>query len=150
MILNISKPIVMAHTEPVSSIMTSSVVFANKSDSLRKVTSIMKEHNVRHLPVVAGDSLAGIVSKSDILRLSFGDVYEDQSEIDETIFDMLTLEQVMVSNPTTVNADDSIADAARILSRAEFHALPVMKGNQVVGIVSTTDLIKYLLGEAGN
>ncbi|MCO6497108.1 MAG: CBS domain-containing protein [Chitinophagaceae bacterium] len=140
----------MRHSDPVASIMTKSVVFADSKDSLRKVTSTMKEHNVRHLPVVSNGKLAGIVSKSDILRLSFGDMYDDQSDADETIFDMLTLEQVMVGNPTTVKEDDSIADAAKILSSVEFHALPVMKGDQIVGIVSTTDLIKYLLEKINN
>jgi len=105
----------------------------------------MKKHNVRHLPVVSGKKLVGIVSKSDILRLSFGDMFESNTKVDETVFDMLTLEQVMMNNPMTAREDDSIADVAQKFSTVEFHALPVLKGEEITGIVSTTDLIKYLL-----
>ncbi len=130
---------------PVSTIMTKSLVTANVSDSLRHVSSLLKEHNIRHVPVVSGKKLVGIISKSDIMRLSFGDMFDGQGQADEAVFDMLKLEQVMVSNPVTVNEDDNIKDVAEKFATVEFHALPVLEGEHIVGIVSTTDLIKYLL-----
>lgn len=135
----------MKQSEPVSGIMTKSVITANVTDNLRRVSSLMKEHQVRHLPVISGKKLVGIVSKSDILRLSFGDMFEDQHSTDETVFDMLTLEQVMVNNPITVNENESIADVAKKFTTVEFHALPVVNGEEITGIISTTDLIRYLL-----
>lgn len=131
--------------EPVSLIMTKSPVTADVNDHLRHVNTLMKKHNVRHLPVVSGKKLVGIVSKSDILRLSFGDMFEDNGQVDETIFDMLRLDQVMMNNPATVKTTDSIKDVARILSKVEFHALPVLRDDEIVGIVSTTDLIRFIL-----
>lgn len=135
--------------EKVSSIMTRSLITANVSDNLRQVTSLMKKHNVRHLPVVSDKKLVGIVSRTDIMRLSFGDMFDDQSGADNTIFDTLTLEQVMMSEPKTVDENDSIKDVAAIFSQSEFHALPVMNGDEVVGIISTTDLIRYLMNMIG-
>lgn len=135
----------MKQSEPVSGIMTKSVITANVTDNLRRVSSLMKEHQVRHLPVISGKKLVGIVSKSDILRLSFGDMFEDQHSTDETVFDMLTLEQVMVNNPITVNENESIAEVAKKFTTVEFHALPVVNGEEITGIISTTDLIRYLL-----
>lgn len=132
---------------PVASIMTKNLITAHLTDSLRHVNSLLKKHQIRHIPVVSGDKLVGIVSKSDILRLSFGDIFEGQENADETVFDMLKLEQVMVSNPKTVNAEDTIRDVATIFTQADFHALPVVEGDKIVGIVSTTDLIKYLLDQ---
>lgn len=130
---------------PISTIMTKNVVTANVTDSLRKVNSLLKENNIRHLPIVSGSKLVGIVSKTDILRLSFGDLYEGQENTDDAVFDMLKLEQVMINTPTTVKPEDTIRDVAEILSNAEFHALPVVDGENIVGIVSTTDMVKYLL-----
>jgi CBS domain-containing protein len=53
--------------------------------------------------------------------------------------------QVMVSNPVTVKSMQTIKEVAEILASREFHALPVIDGTKLVGIVTTTDLIKYLL-----
>ena len=131
--------------EPVSSIMTRSLVTANVSDNLRQVNSLMKKHNVKHMPVVSDKKLVGIVSKTDIMRLSFGDMFDDDSQTDGTVFDTLTLEQVMMNNPKTVNEGTSIKEVAEIFSNVEFHALPVLSNGDITGIISTTDLMKYLL-----
>src|SRR5690606_7020737 len=135
----------MKQRVPVSEIMSTNLVTANLTDSLRHVNSLMKTHNVRHIPVVSGSKLVGIVRTTDIMRLSFDDLFDGQSDADETVYDLLKLEQVMVSNPVAVQADELIKDVAEQFTKVEFHALPVLKGTEIVGIVSTTDLIKYLL-----
>ncbi len=135
----------MTTKAPVSSIMTKNLIIADISDDLRHVSTLLKRNHIRHIPVVSGDKLVGIVSKSDILRLSFGDIYEGREQADDTIFDLLKLEQVMVSDPKTVETNDTIRTVAEIFAHEEFHALPVVEGGKIVGIVSTTDIIKYLL-----
>jgi CBS domain-containing protein len=58
---------------------------------------------------------------------------------------MFTIDQVMTKNLTTVSPNTSIKEVAEILSTKEFHALPVVEDKLLVGIVTTTDIIKYLL-----
>jgi CBS domain-containing protein len=83
-----------------------------------------------------------MLSLTDLLRLSFMDTYgDDESSIDTAVYSM----QVMVSNPVTVKSMQTIKEVAEILASREFHALPVIDGTKLVGIVTTTDLIKYLL-----
>ncbi len=135
----------MKQRSPISEIMTKNLVTANLTDGLKEINGLLKTNNIRHIPIVSGDKLVGIISKTDIMRLSLGNVYEGQENADEAIFDMLTTEQVMVSNPTTVNAHDTIKEVAELMSNVEFHALPVLDNGKIVGIISTTDLIKYLL-----
>lgn len=130
---------------PVSTIMTRNLVTADINDSLKHVNTLLKENKIRHVPVVSGSKLVGIISKSDIMRLSFGDIFEGQDEVDETVFDLLKLEQVMVSNPSVITENETIQEVAEKFTKVEFHALPVVKEGQIVGIVSTTDLVKYLL-----
>jgi len=137
----------MRQRVPISEIMTKNVVVANVTDSLKHISTLLKANNIRHLPVVSGRSLVGVISKTDILRLSFADIYEEQDHVDETIFDLLRTEQVMVHNPTTVDVHDTVKEVADIMSKVEFHALPVLDEGKIVGIVSTTDLIKYLLAQ---
>ena len=58
---------------------------------------------------------------------------------------MFSVEQVMTKNLISISPDTTIREAAEILASKEFHALPVCEGDLLVGIVTTTDLIKYLI-----
>lgn len=137
----------MKQRVPISEIMTKNLVTANVTDSLKHISTLLKDNNIRHLPIVSGRTLVGIISKTDILRLSFADIYEGQENIDETVFEMLRTEQVMVHNPTTVDVHDTVREVADMMSKVEFHALPILDEGKIVGIISTTDLIKYLLAQ---
>lgn len=137
----------MKQRVPVSEIMTKNLITVNINDSLRQVNTLMKAHNIRHVPVVSGDKLVGIISRTDIMRLSFGDIFDGQGQADEAIFDMLKLEQVMISDPVVIQESELVKDVAEKFTNVEFHALPVVKDDKIVGIVSTTDLIQYLLAQ---
>lgn len=137
----------MKQRVPISEIMTKNLVTANVSDSLTHINTLLKENNIGHLPIVSGRMLVGIISKTDMLRLSFADIYEDQANVDETVFQMLRTEQVMVHNPLTVDVNDTVREVADMMSKVAFHALPVLEEGKVVGIISSTDLIKHLLSQ---
>lgn len=131
---------------PVSHIMTNNLVLLNINDTLEKAEELFKKHNIRHIPVVNNNEVEGILSYTDLLRISFADaVDEDEDHVETIVYNMFSLEQVMVKNVTTVKASDAIYDVAKILSTESFHALPVVKEGKLVGIVTTTDLINYLL-----
>ena len=133
----------MKKREPVSHIMTSDLTTVNVNNSLREVRNIFREKGIRHLPVVSGDSIVGIISETDIKRLSFGSNFgEANSGADEAVFDMLTIPQVMRENPTTVGKEETIKDVAEKLSKAEFHALPVTENGKLVGQISQKDILK--------
>ncbi|MDH5399167.1 MAG: CBS domain-containing protein [Cyclobacteriaceae bacterium] len=130
----------------VSEIMTTDLVTVDIDTPLRKIVTMFRKHKVRHFPVVDGGKLKGIVSLSDILRLSFGmRLGDDEVDIDEAIFEMLKLDQVMATNVKTVTPDQMVADVARFLTQQEFHALPVVDKDELVGIITTTDVIHFLL-----
>ncbi|OXG03415.1 CBS domain protein [Flavobacterium araucananum] len=135
----------MKKREPISHIMTKSVVTANENDDLRKVVEQIKKHNIRHIPIVRGKEVIGIISRTDINRLTFGALFEGQEGADEAILDMLTIAQVMTSKPQTVSSDAVIRDLAETFVKEEFHALPVVDHGELKGIVTTTDVLKYFL-----
>ena len=138
----------MKKREPICKIMSAHVVSVNLSHSLDHAELLFKKHNIRHIPVVSGDKLIGMLSLTDLQRLSFVDSYgEDEVDVDTAVYNMLSVDQVMVSNPVAVQSDLSIKEVAEILASREFHALPVLEGTKLVGIVTTTDLIKYLLDQ---
>tara|TARA_R110000850_G_scaffold80862_1_gene173492 strand:- start:34605 stop:35030 length:426 start_codon:yes stop_codon:yes gene_type:complete len=135
----------MKKNVPIETIMTKNVIKLNLKDELTKAETLFKKHNIRHIPVVSGTKIIGMLSYSDLLRISFADaVYEDE-EIDAVVYDMFDISQVMTKNIVTITKDTTIKKAAEILASKEFHALPVVHEDHLVGIVTTTDLIKYLL-----
>lgn len=110
--------------------------------------SIMEDNHIRHLPVVRDKQLVGILSLTDIHRISFGGDYDLSEDVNTSIFHVLKVEQVMKKNPSTVMAKTTIKEVAEQLAVEEFHALPVVdEKKQLVGIVTTTDLINYLLDQ---
>lgn len=140
------KQIKMKKQVPVSTIMTKNVIKLNLTDDLTKAEMLFKKHHIRHIPVVNSNKIIGMLSYTDLLRISFVDAVDDDDEVvDVTVYNMFTVEQVMAKKLVTVAPETTIKDVAEILSSREFHALPVVEGDLLVGIVTTTDIIKYLL-----
>ncbi len=126
--------------------MTANVIKLNLTDNLTKAESLFKEYKIRHIPVVSGNTIIGMLSYTDLLRVSLADSIGDfEEEIDVTVYNMFSIEQVMAKKLVTIQADANIREAVEILSKEEFRALPVLEGNLLVGILTTTDLLKYLL-----
>ena len=136
----------MKKRTPVSAIMTKEVITLSSTDDLMTAEKIFKKENIRHIPVVSGSEIKGMLSYTDLLRISFADaVDENETDVDTVVYNMFTIDQVMAKNLVTVNSDTTIKEVAEILAKKEFHALPVVSNNELVGIVTTTDLINYLL-----
>ncbi|WP_396182395.1 CBS domain-containing protein [Flavobacterium sp.] len=133
---------------PVSTIMSKNVIKLNLSDDLTKAEMLFKKHHIRHIPVVDSNKIIGMLSYTDLLRISFVDAVDDEDEVvDVTVYNMFTVEQVMAKKLVTVSPDTTIKQVAEILATNEFHALPIVEGELLVGIVTTTDIIKYLIDQ---
>jgi CBS domain-containing protein len=136
----------MKKREPVSGIMTASVITVDKNDhDLRDLKEVFRKEKIRHIPVMEGDNLVGIVSKNDLNRLSFGSLFDNQGDADEAVLDMLSIDQIMSENPKSVTPETTIKEVAEIFASEQFHSLPVAENGTIKGIVTSTDVIKYLL-----
>lgn len=134
----------MKKRTPISKIMTTDIVTINTSQQLIEAYKIIENKNIRHLPVVSGDQIVGMLSKTDIDKASFISAFDDE-EINTAIYENLSIEQVMTKKIISVQSEDNINDVAQVLASNEFHAVPVLEDDKLVGIVSTTDLINYLI-----
>ncbi|MBB5030994.1 CBS domain-containing protein [Prosthecobacter vanneervenii] len=138
----------MKRNDPISHIMSRNVVTAHHGDPISKVRALVRQHGVHHIPVVSGDQLVGIITWSDILRVSFGDAFHtDERTVDATLDHTLSLEQIMQKNPVTLAETGTVREAAEILAGGSFHSVPIVSGSKLVGIVTSTDIIKYLLDQ---
>jgi CBS domain-containing membrane protein len=136
----------MKKRTPISKIMSSDIITVNKTQSIHEVSDIINDKNIRHVPVVSGNKVIGMLSKVDLQKISFVNTI-DGDELTTAMYEGLNIEQVMTKDVTVVQKDDTIYDVATILSKNEFHSLPVVEKETLVGIVTTTDLIKYLVDQ---
>ncbi|CAM3215965.1 CBS domain-containing protein [Empedobacter falsenii] len=134
----------MKQRVPVNQIMAKVLIAVPANKKLSEVNELFKEYNIRHIPVTEGTKLVGVVSKNDVSRLGYGVGDVDTNALN-ALYDTYELKDVMVKEPVTVSSETNIKDVAEILSQQSFHSLPVVDNNEVVGIVTSTDLVKYLL-----
>jgi CBS domain-containing protein len=131
---------------PVSSIMTTNLITLDVKDGLDKAEHLFKKYKIRHIPVIEKNKIIGMISMNDLLRISFADgAYREEENISSSIYEMFTLRQLMIGNLETVSPDATIKEVAELLVKREFHSLPVVENGTLKGMVTTTDLIKYLL-----
>ena len=91
--------------------------------------------------------IIGILSLTDLLRISFVDNYgEDDSQVDTAVYNMLSIEQVMVKDPVHIAPSLTIKEVAEILAKKEFHALPVVENGELVGIVTNYGSVELPIG----
>ncbi|RRJ92372.1 CBS domain-containing protein [Paenimyroides tangerinum] len=136
----------MKQRVPVSQIMAKALIVVNPTKKISEVNQMYNEYGIRHIPVVDGSKIIGVISKNDVQKLGFG-TSEENSEALNAIYDSFELKNVMVKNPITVTADTNIKDVAEIFYNQSFHSLPVIENEEIVGIVTTTDIVKYLLDQ---
>ncbi len=130
----------------VKDIMTKEVITLQQSDSLELAEKLFNQHKIRHLPVVRSGVLIGMVSKTDLQRISFLDTLSDtESAVDEVIYQLFTVDQIMIKNIKTVSYNASVKEATEIFIAKEYHSLPVVVDDKLVGIITTTDILKHLL-----
>lgn len=136
---------------PIAEIMNTKLVTVGPKDTLKEVKEKLESNRLHHLPVVEENKLVGIISMTDFLRLSMGaTLYEggeafDNEGINNVIYEALEVGEIMTKNPATVSPSDTIKKAAELFELNMFHALPVVEGGELKGIITTYDLIRQLL-----
>lgn len=135
----------MKKNTPVTTIMSETLQTVHDHEPVSKLRQMFEQGEIHHLPVISGEKLVGIVSWNDFMRVSFGEFgNQDAKSLDQMLDHTYTLQDIMVKDCVTISKSATIRDAARVLSTSHFHALPVVDGEDLVGIVTSSDLIRYL------
>ncbi len=125
---------------PISTIMTEDVIIVGAADDSRDVAITFNNHGIRHAPVTSRGKLVGMLSWIDLKRMP---VVDPDGMIKST--GKVVVGELMTHDPVSIQADDTVGELAEILTENDFHAVPVMEGERIVGIVSTTDVIRFFL-----
>ena len=132
---------------PVSSIMSTDLLTVKADDNLNAVKDIFEKHRIHHIPVVIGKHIVGIISYSDFSHYVRGvDRYEEKY-IKERRLLQTKAADIMTEGLAKLEPEDRIDVAVNIFKENRFHALPVVSDGELVGIVTTHDIIKLLADE---
>lgn len=119
--------------EPISSIMTTKLFTVAPTDSLHVAREILTKHRIHHLPVTDGKKLVGLVTTYDLFKLSY--------HPDELAH--VKVSDIMTRKLATLEPHDKVGSAAEIFLEHLFHAVPIVKDGELVGIVTSFDVMKY-------
>ena len=134
----------------VSRIMKRNPIFVRPELSLTEARSIMDKEKIGHLPVLnKNNELVGLITKGDLLKAAPSsattlDVYELSY-----LLSKLTVDKVMTKNIVSVQENEVIEEAARIMADRNIGCLPVLKESFLVGLVTDTDIFHFFINAFG-
>ena len=131
---------------PVSTLMSTDLMTVSSTDKLHVAKDLFGEKNIHHLPVIDDGKLVGILSKTDYLYFIRPlDKESNEPYLNEIRLKNYTIKEAMTSRVISVSPNDSLESALEILTENIFHALPVVNGEKLVGILTTHDILFKLL-----
>jgi CBS domain-containing protein len=130
-------------------IMTEKIVTISADDSLSTVEDIMTLGRVRHIPVVRGGALVGVVSHRDLLRASLSNLTAFGNDQRRAFLEVVEIRRVMSSPAITIAPDATPEQAALVMAERKIGCLPVVSGDALVGMLTETDLLRYFAGRVG-
>ena len=125
--------------------MTRDVVTVGSEESAARAWGLCRERNIRHLPVAEGGRLVGIVSDRDLRDLSPPRDTADQ----ENTLGWVQIRDMMSTGVVTAHPLDTIEHAAKVIYENRFNCLPVVADDEIVGIITSSDLVRTLVELTG-
>jgi acetoin utilization protein AcuB len=134
---------------PIKTIMSTHLLTVNPEDKLSRIQEIFDQHHFHHLPVVRFREIVGMVSKTDFLHFIRGFNHNEEDRfVNEARLRAYTAQDIMTSGLAKLSPNDRINVALEIFLVNRFHAIPIVaEDNELVGIVTTYDIIKGLAQE---
>lgn len=128
----------------VRDIMMKGPVTLEANDVLDLADDVMSLGRIRHIPILAGQSVVGVLSQRDLfysaLVKALGVRHREQKDLMKT----LRVSEVMSQPVITISPDATVKQAARLMAEKKIGCLPVVEGEELVGLVTETDMLRYV------
>jgi acetoin utilization protein AcuB len=125
--------------------MTEDVLAVETFDSISIARQLMAKHRINQLPVLDNDVLVGIVTDRDLRDAYPTSMMIDRGKEIDKFADTVTVEEVMSHDVFTVRPDTPLAKAVSLLRRHRIGSLPVVKDRDLVGIITRSDILEFVL-----
>ena len=125
-------------------------VFLDEDDSMKTAMDILKDREIRHLPVLrGGGKLVGILTETDIKQASPSTATALEIREVYYLLDKIKVKQIMTKRPYTISPTAPIEEAAMVMRDKKIGCLPVMEEGRLVGILTETDILDAFIESMG-
>lgn len=136
---------VMNSVPLVADLMTENIEVLSPEHSLKDLELFFRSKHFRHVPILKKNKLVGIVSRTDFDKITVGLGLAGKSALEiENLLVSTTISKLMTQEVVTVTPETTVEEVMKIFREQDFHALPVIDGDNVVGIISHHDVFYYL------
>jgi CBS domain-containing protein len=133
----------------IKDIMVKEVATLDVNDELSLANDIMRLGRIRHLPVVDGARLVGIISERDLFRSSLAQALGYGAKATRDLMKALHIKDIMVSQVITVSPESEVKAAVQLMVDKKIGCLPVVEDDHLVGLVTETDILLQYCKELG-
>lgn len=133
----------------VKEVMVKEIATLDVNDELSLANDIMRLGRIRHLPVVDGGRLAGIISERDLFRSSLAQALGYGGQASRDLMKTMRIKDIMVKEVTTISPDAKLCEAVRLMMNKKIGCLPVVEGDHLVGLITETDIMLQYLKDCG-
>ena len=135
----------MNSKDPISTIMSNTVVVANQFHNFTDVLELFSKHGMHHLPIVNGrNHIIGIISSNDFLKVFSDTKYNGVKITSEELDKAVNIPDLMTKNVVTISPTHTIEQAAKLFAEHKFQAMPVINNSEIVGILSSKDIMRLI------
>lgn len=125
--------------------MTTEVTAMQETDSLLDARMVFVRSSFRHLPVLRGKALVGVVTEHDVKQFAPSLLSGVKPDEYNRLLETTPVSRAMTREPLTVRPEQPIFEAAALLYDRSFGCLPVVENGELVGILTTTDMLRLLM-----
>jgi len=122
----------------VSQIMSQKIVTISPDKRVGQALKLMQKHQIRHVPVMVRNRMVGWITSRDLREVLLASMLEE-----------IKVGDVMVQAPISVTPDTEVDEAARLIHEHKIGGMPVMEGDQLVGVITMLDLISAFISMLG-
>jgi CBS domain-containing membrane protein len=136
----------MSHSDAtVKEIMTKDVSTLGRNDTLDVADDMMTLERIRHLPVLDEGRVVGVVSQRDLFRSALAVALGYGENAQKRLLRTLRVKEVMSEPAIRISPEATAKEATRLMLEHKIGCLPVVEGHTLVGIVTETDILRYVV-----
>ena len=128
----------------VREIMMGSPVTLKPDDTMDLANDVISLGRIRHLPIVEDGKLVGLVSARDLFGAADSQIFGLRQKTKSALLKTVLIKEIMKTRLITVKPETDIKEAAHLMASHKIGCLPVLSEGSLVGLVTTTDVLRYL------
>jgi CBS domain-containing membrane protein len=137
----------MPNRTKIEEIMTKGVFTVQRTDTVKKADEIMKDQNVRHVPVLDEDKFFGLITERTLMEYTLRRIYDYEDNIDEVGLNKISdFTNILEKNVHLIYPEDSVQKAVELMLKKKIDCLPVVDWKKnLVGILTSLDILLFFL-----